>query len=118
VDAGIVMIPGVGFDVIPSDCLLALLSQKISGVTHVESAVKGFDWLSRGTIKSALEFFGVGGKARIDGEIKTVPFLYKEKEIEFSSEKNYVGTWIVFFLVTLSLHFVLPFDWYSKMNEF
>jgi len=88
--AGIVLIPGVAFEILATDCLLSLISQKVSGVTHAEIAVFCSDWLSRGAWKSILEKFSVGEQVREDGKIIIKPFAWKEKDIEFSTGVQHI----------------------------
>ncbi len=68
--AGICAVPGVGFDVVPSDCLAALLKEKLPDATHLTLA---FDprgaALSVGTAKTMVEGLGSGGRVRIGGTI-------------------------------------------------
>ena len=85
-DAGIIICPGVGFDVIPTDCLAAYLKEKCPDATHLTMA-----WLtkgsrpSKGTAKTAVEGLALGGKIREDGVIKKVPLAHKEREIDFGA---------------------------------
>lgn len=82
--SGIVLCPGVGSDVIPTDCLAAYLKEKCPDATHLTMA-----WLtkgsrpSKGTAKTAVEGLASGGKIREDGVIKKVPLAHKEREIDF-----------------------------------
>lgn len=65
--AGVVVCPGVGFDVIPTDCLAAALHQAMPEATGLRL---GFDLplaLSPGTVKTILDGMAAGGRARIDG---------------------------------------------------
>ncbi|GAA2734336.1 saccharopine dehydrogenase family protein [Actinocorallia aurantiaca] len=71
--AGVVVCPGVGFDVIPTDCLAAALHQAMPEATHLRL---GFDLplaLSPGTVKTILDGMAAGGRARIDGRITPIP---------------------------------------------
>src|SRR5215217_9596900 len=38
IDAGIIVIPGVGFDVVPTDCLAAMLKRELASATHLKLA--------------------------------------------------------------------------------
>lgn len=82
--AGIVICPGVGFDVIPTDCLAAHLKDKMPDATHLTLgfASQGSK-ASKGTAKTAAEGMSQGGKVRKDGEMKQVPLAYKEREIDY-----------------------------------
>lgn len=82
--AGIVICPGVGFDVIPTDCLAVYLKDKMPDATHLALgfAMKGSK-PSKGTAKTGAEGMSLGGKVRVNGEMKKVPLAYKEREIDY-----------------------------------
>ena len=55
-NAGIVVIPGVGFDVVPTDCLAAMLKRELPSATHLKLAFKSREGrLSPGTTKTMVE---------------------------------------------------------------
>lgn len=71
--AGIQIMPGTGFDVVPSDCLALHLKNRLPSATHLQLAfamVPG--GMSRGTKKSMTESLGYGGIMRKNNEL--VPF--------------------------------------------
>ena len=84
VSSNIVLCPGVGSDVIPTDCLAVFLKDKCPDATHLSMA-----WAtigskpSKGTAKTAVEGINHGGKVRKNGEIISVPIAYKERLIDF-----------------------------------
>ena len=80
---GIAIVPAVGFDVVPSDCLAAMLAEKLPGATTLLLAFGGGASISPGTAKTALESMPGGGRVRIDGEIRRVPPAWKTREIPF-----------------------------------
>lgn len=83
VEAGVVLCPGVGFDVIPTDCVAAALKAALPDATHL---VLGFDsrsGFSPGTAKTSVEGLAQGGKVRKDGRIVTVPLAYHVRRIDF-----------------------------------
>jgi short subunit dehydrogenase-like uncharacterized protein len=83
---GITLIPGVGFDVVPTDCLAAMLAARLPGATELQLAFYSPNAeLSRGTLKTMLESIGEGGAIRRDGRIVRVPPAYEAREIPFSS---------------------------------
>jgi short subunit dehydrogenase-like uncharacterized protein len=47
----IVLIPGLGFDIVPTDCLISMLYSKLPGATHMEIGIMGLDSMSKGTLK-------------------------------------------------------------------
>jgi short subunit dehydrogenase-like uncharacterized protein len=83
--AGVTLIPGVGFDVVPTDCLGAMLAARLPGATELELAFysPGAE-VSRGTLKTMIESIGDGGAIRKDGKIVRVPPTFDAKEIPFS----------------------------------
>lgn len=87
-EAGIMIMSGTGFDVVPTDCLAAKLHEQMPDATHLELAFfsKG-GASSHGTSKTAIAGIGHGGSARIDGEIKQVRAAWKTKEIDFGPQK-------------------------------
>ncbi|MGH2486981.1 MAG: saccharopine dehydrogenase family protein [Ktedonobacterales bacterium] len=68
--AGVVAIPGVGFDVVPTDCLAALLKRELPDATRLRllfAPRKGH--ISRGTMLTSLEGVKEPTKMRKDGQI-------------------------------------------------
>lgn len=82
-EAGLVVCPGVGFDVIPSDCLAACLHQALPDASHLALGFDTASGLSPGTAKTTLEGLKLGGKIRRAGLIVDVPLGYKRREIDF-----------------------------------
>jgi short subunit dehydrogenase-like uncharacterized protein len=82
-DAGVALIPAVGFDVVPSDCLAAMLAERLPGARVLQLAFSATGGFSPGTSKTMLEGLPSGGRARIDGEIRRVPTAWKTMEIPF-----------------------------------
>jgi short subunit dehydrogenase-like uncharacterized protein len=86
VAAGIMILPGVGFDVVPSDCLAAHLKKRLPSATHLQLAFasdKG--GLSRGTFKTMVEGMGFGGAIRKNGKIISVPLHEGITEIDYGN---------------------------------
>lgn len=81
-EAGIVVLPGAGFDVVPTDCLAAMLKRQLP---QAESLVLAFDaggGLSPGTAKSSVEGLGKGGRVRKGGVLQRVPLGWKTRTFE------------------------------------
>jgi short subunit dehydrogenase-like uncharacterized protein len=83
--ASVALIPAVGFDVVPSDCLAAMLAERLPGSRQLQLAFRALGGLSPGTSKTMLESMPSGGRARIDGVIRKVPIAFKTIEIPFRS---------------------------------
>lgn len=83
-EAEVAVIPAVGFDVVPTDCLAAMLADEMPDATHLALAFHGSGAISPGTLKTAAEGSVYGGRARIDGRIERVPFAWKTRSIPFA----------------------------------
>ncbi|MGB3721213.1 MAG: saccharopine dehydrogenase NADP-binding domain-containing protein [Pacificimonas sp.] len=70
--AGVVLLPGAGFDVVPSDCLAAHVARKLPGATSLQLVIGGLNQMSRGTAKTGLESIAAGTKVRRGGKIVTL----------------------------------------------
>lgn len=87
--AGITVMPGTGFDVVPSDCLALHLKNRLPSATHLQLAFtmsKG--GLSRGTKKSMTEGLGEGGQIRVNGHLTHLALGAKSMEVDFGSFKT------------------------------
>ena len=90
--AGIVICPGVGFDVIPTDCVAAVLKGKLPDATHLALGFDSRSGFSPGTAKTSLEGLANGGKVRQDGRIISVPLAYKTRRIDFGDGEKLAMT--------------------------
>jgi short subunit dehydrogenase-like uncharacterized protein len=90
--AGVALLPAVGFDVVPTDCLAAALAEKQPGATFLQLAFLGSGKLSPGTMKTMIESSPRGGRARIGGRIVKVPIAWKSMEVPFRGGKRWAVT--------------------------
>ena len=70
--AGVTLMPGVGFDVVPSDCLAAHLKHRLPDATHLTIYLSAGFNVSRGTAKTAIEGIADGVRARRNGCLVTL----------------------------------------------
>lgn len=90
--AGIVLCPGVGFDVVPTDSVAARLKQALPDATHLALGFDSRAGLSKGTAKTAIESAGKGSCVRIDGKLVTERLASRTRRIDFGAgEKLAVG---------------------------
>lgn len=82
--ADIVLIPGVGFDVVPSDCLAASLVRALPAATRLVLAFEAGGGPSPGTAKTSIEGLSHGGKIRRDGKLVRVPLGWRTRRIPFA----------------------------------
>jgi short subunit dehydrogenase-like uncharacterized protein len=82
----ITLMPGVGFDVVPSDCLALHLKNRLPSATHLQLAfASNKGGLSRGTSKTMVEGMGLGGAIRRNGKIIPVPLHEGITEINYGA---------------------------------
>ncbi|WP_027343284.1 saccharopine dehydrogenase family protein [Hamadaea tsunoensis] len=83
--SGVVLCPGVGFDVIPTDCVAAALAESLPDATHL---ALGFDTragMSPGTLKTSIEGIGTAGRVRRDGRIVRVGHGRIVRRVDFGA---------------------------------
>lgn len=85
-EAGIMIMPGVGFDVVPSDSLALHLKNRLPPATHLILAFYGTGKISHGTQATMLLNIGEGGAIRQNGKIEPVPAAWKTREINFGNQ--------------------------------
>jgi short subunit dehydrogenase-like uncharacterized protein len=90
--AEVMLLPGVGFDVVPSDCLAAHLKRRLPSATHLALAFQGMGGVSRGTARTMMENLGRGGAVRRDGRITPVPAAWRTREVDFGRGPRRVTT--------------------------
>jgi short subunit dehydrogenase-like uncharacterized protein len=86
--AGIVVLPGAGFDVVPTDCMAAMLKRDLPTATQLVLAFEAGGGPSPGTAKTSVEGLGGGGRARIDGVVSKVPLAWKVRSFERDGEQR------------------------------
>ncbi len=85
-EAGIMLMPGVGFDIVPGDCLALQLKQQLPDAVRLHLAVQNFafEGLSRGTVKSLVRILGSSGqKIRRNGVLVDVPAFANRRQVTF-----------------------------------
>lgn len=93
VKAGITLLPGSGFDVVPTDCLALRLRQLMPDATHLSLAfapVKG--GLSHGTATTMANGAGEGGMIRKNGQLTKVPLGHRGAVIDFGEIQQFCMT--------------------------
>jgi short subunit dehydrogenase-like uncharacterized protein len=82
-DAGVMLLPGAGFDVVPSDSLAAHLKRRLPTATHLRLAFAALGGgISRGTATTMVENAARGGAVRRDGRITPVPAAWKTRTVD------------------------------------
>jgi short subunit dehydrogenase-like uncharacterized protein len=79
-ERGIVVLPGSGFDVVPTDCLAAMLKRRLPDAERLVLAFEAGGGPSPGTAKTSVEGLARGGRARIGGKVTDVPLAWKTRD--------------------------------------
>ncbi len=87
-DAGILIMSGVGFDVVPTDCLALFLKKQLPDATHLKLAFYSSGGVSHGTAMTMAENLGEGSAVRKNGKIIKVPLGHKTMWIPFDEDKE------------------------------
>jgi len=80
---GVMLLPGTGFDVVPSDCLAAHLARRLPGATRLMLGLQGSGRLSRGTQTTVVENQHRGGMIRRGGKLVPVPTAWRTRQVDF-----------------------------------
>ena len=83
--ARVVLCPGVGFDVIPTDCIALALSEALPSATRLALGCETSAAMSPGTAKTSVEGMASGGKVRRHGKIMTVAMGLRTRRIDFGN---------------------------------
>lgn len=90
-EAGVMIMPGVGFDVVPTDCAAAYLKAALPDATHLKIAFAMLgSGVSHGTAMTMAENAGEGGARRIDGKITNVPLGEHAMTVPFIGKDRFV----------------------------
>jgi short subunit dehydrogenase-like uncharacterized protein len=78
----LMLMPAVGFDVVPTDCLAAHVARRLPGARRLATAVTQPRFLSAGSIKTLLDGVDVG-VVRRDGAMQPQPIGSVEQQFDF-----------------------------------
>jgi len=90
--AGVCLLPGVGFDVVPTDCLAGHLHDRLPEATDLRLGFDPSGSISGGTLASAIEHADQGGKVRRNGDIVDVAPAHRTRRIDFGRGERTAAT--------------------------
>ncbi|BCA93955.1 saccharopine dehydrogenase [Legionella antarctica] len=97
--AGVMVLPGAGFDVVPSDCLASYLKSRLPDASELVLAIGTLNngknsgaGVSRGTARTMLEGIAAGTMIRDKGILKTRPLSWKTRTFDFGSSTSLLCT--------------------------
>lgn len=91
--AGICLVPGVGFDVVPTDCLAGFLHKRMPDATHLTLAFAPIHGqISHGTATTMVENMGSSGAVRKEGKIMPVALGHKSQIFQMGEKEVFMMT--------------------------
>lgn len=90
--AKVMLLPGAGFDVVPSDCLAAHLKRRLPSARRLSLGFRALGGVSRGTAATVVENLGHGGLVRRGGVLTRVPAGWKTRPIDFGRGPTQTAT--------------------------
>ena len=72
-ESGVMLLPGVGWDVVPTDCLAVHVARRVQAPQSIKIALQVAGSMSRGSARSVSEIIGAGLLARVDGALVATP---------------------------------------------
>lgn len=84
--SGIALLPGVGFDVIPTDCLICHVAEQLENPVELTVAVAPNTRASAGTTKAGLEMLPAGIQMRRTGRLMPAAGIPAIRQIQFSHQ--------------------------------
>lgn len=88
----VIVMPGVGTDIVPTDCLAAMLKEKLPAATRLDLAFSFGTSPSIGTVKTSIESFGKGGLIRKNNRLERVPNAFRMRKIPFQDKPRWAVT--------------------------
>lgn len=80
----VVLLPGAGFDVVPSDCLAATVAARVERPVRVDLALRMGGGVSPGTAATGVESLGAPARCRVGGVIGPVPADRRRGRVVFA----------------------------------
>jgi len=107
-EKGITLISGVGFDVVPTDCMAKYVSEQIISPTHLELAIAGEGGVSPGTLKTIFEHISTGLLMRENGQLTKLTLGNGARKVTFSDKVRTVTPTVWGDLVTAYITTGIP----------
>ena len=92
-NAGIVVCPGIGFDVVPTDCLSRALVEELPDATELALGFQGDMNVSPGTAKTIVEKLGEGTFARREGKLVNIPLELRSIDYGRGERRSMSVSW-------------------------
>lgn len=80
---GILLLPGAGFILVPSDCLAAYTAQRLPAARWLRLGISHSSLVSRGSARTMIELMGQGAWICRNGRLDTLPWSRAERQIDY-----------------------------------
>lgn len=84
--AGIALIPGMGFDIVPTDCLAFHVMAQLPEVARLEVGIHALGHISKGTAVTMLEHLHTGSAHRAKGRLQKGPLAKFQLNVPFADK--------------------------------
>ena len=92
-ESGIVICPGVGFDVIPTDCIALTLSQAMPDAVELNLGFSSRSPMSPGTAKTMVEGLASGTRRRVNGAIVSTSQIIRKVDYGKGPKTSMLLSW-------------------------
>jgi short subunit dehydrogenase-like uncharacterized protein len=82
---GVMLMPATGFDVVPSDCLALHVARRLPGARRLILGISGLELISRGSVRTLVEFAGQDIRVRREGELVGIAPGSLQRELDFGA---------------------------------
>jgi short subunit dehydrogenase-like uncharacterized protein len=86
--AGVMILSGAGFDIVPTDCVAAMLKKRLPDAHCLYLAVDGVGRLSHGTMNTVIASMNLGGLVRKNGALHEVPTGWKTRSFNSGTDER------------------------------
>ncbi|HJQ84094.1 MAG TPA: saccharopine dehydrogenase NADP-binding domain-containing protein, partial [Candidatus Binatia bacterium] len=92
---GVMLMPAVGFDVVPTDCLAAHLAARLPSARRLVLAIQGLRFATRASAKTAFHHAFDGVRVRRDGRVVIVPWGRFRRAFDWGDgpRESFAATW-------------------------
>jgi short subunit dehydrogenase-like uncharacterized protein len=80
---GILLLPGAGFILVPSDCLVAHTASRLPGALWLRLGISRSSLVSRGSARTMLDLIGDGAWICRNGQLASLPWSQAERQIDY-----------------------------------
>ncbi|HWQ84838.1 MAG TPA: saccharopine dehydrogenase NADP-binding domain-containing protein [Anaerolineales bacterium] len=84
----ITLLPGAGFDVVPTDCMAGYVTSQLTDPCYLDIAISGGSQASAGTRRSSLEILANGGQVRRSGRLMSFPLGFDGRNVRFADRSR------------------------------